>query len=144
MKLRIFFISLLLLQLSCGWAMAQRMAVSVPLANIRSGPGTGHDIIWKVEKYYPVQILKKSGDWYRFQDFEKDEGWIHKSLLQELETVITIAEACNIRNGPGTKSAILFTVGSGIPFKVLVRKGNWLEIQHADGDRGWIHKSLVW
>jgi len=27
---------------------------------------------------------------------------------------------------------------------VLTRKGNWIQVRHADGDKGWIHKSLVW
>ncbi len=144
MKTRIFFISLALVLLGSGVAMAQRMAVSASLANIRSGPGTQYDIIWKVEKFYPVLILKKSGNWFRFRDFEADEGWIHNSLLQNIDTIITTAEACNIRKGPGTKYDILFTAGKGIPFKVLNRRGSWLEIQHADGDRGWLHKSLVW
>jgi SH3-like domain-containing protein len=31
-----------------------------------------------------------------------------------------------------------------VPFKVLDRKGEWLHVEHADGDRGWIHSSLVW
>jgi len=35
-------------------------------------------------------------------------------------------------------------VDSGVPFKVLTRKGNWIQVRHADGDKGWIHKSLVW
>ena len=29
---------------------AERMAISVDVANIRSGPGAKYDIIWKVEK----------------------------------------------------------------------------------------------
>ena len=36
------------------------------------------------------------------------------------------------------------SVQDGIPFKVISRKGQWVHIEHADGDRGWIHKSLVW
>jgi len=39
---------------------------------------------------------------------------------------------------------IPFSVESGVPFKVLKRKGNWIFIQHGDGDKGWIHKSLTW
>ncbi|MBW1992954.1 MAG: SH3 domain-containing protein [Deltaproteobacteria bacterium] len=125
-------------------AHGERYAVSVPKANVRSGPGKQYDWIWQVEKYYPVQVLKKSGSWYLFRDFEGDEGWIHKSLLRKMSTVITRKKKCNSRAGPGTKYPIEFTVGEGIPFKVIERKGNWFHIEHADGDKGWIHKSLVW
>ncbi|MEA3280050.1 MAG: SH3 domain-containing protein [Thermodesulfobacteriota bacterium] len=125
-------------------ALAERLTIKVPLANIRSGPGTKYDIIWNVEKYHPVVVLEKSGPWYHFCDFEGDKGWIHKSLVDEISSVITNKVKCNIRSGPGTKYDILFTVEEGIPFKVIKSKGNWIYIQHADGDRGWIHKSLIW
>jgi SH3-like domain-containing protein len=125
-------------------AFAERLAVSSDTANIRSGPGTNYDILWKVEKYHPLFILKKTDVWYHFHDFEKDEGWIHESLVNKTPTVITKSDKCNVRSGPDTKDKILFTVDKGIPFKILSRKGNWIRIQHADGDMGWIHKSLVW
>ena len=125
-------------------AYAERLTVITPTANIRSGPGTQYKILWKVEKYHPLFVIKKSGDWYRFRDFENDQGWIHKSLLGSVETVITTEDICNIRSGPGTEFEILFTVEKGIPFKVLERDGSWIHIQHADGDQGWIHNSLVW
>ncbi|MBW2569353.1 MAG: SH3 domain-containing protein [Deltaproteobacteria bacterium] len=125
-------------------AFAERLTIKAPLANIRSGPGTNYDIIWKVGKYYPVDVLEKSGPWYHFSDFEADKGWIHKSLVNKILSVITNKIKCNIRSGPGTKYDILFTVEKGIPFKVIKSKGNWIYIQHADGDRGWIHNSLVW
>jgi len=125
-------------------AFAERLAVSSDTANIRSGPGTDHDILWKVEKYHPLFILKKTDVWYHFRDFEEDEGWIHESLVNRTPTVITNSDKCNVRSGPGTGNKILFAVDKGIPFKVLDRKGKWLRIQHADGDKGWIHESLVW
>jgi len=123
---------------------AERLAVSAPFANIRSGPGTNYDTLWQVEKFHPLQILKTSGKWYYFRDFEGDEGWIHSSLVQKIPALITIQDECNFRSGPGASFPVLFTVGKGIPFKVLEQKGNWFHVQHADGDKGWIHRSLVW
>jgi SH3-like domain-containing protein len=123
---------------------AERLSVSVSIANIRSGAGENYDILWAVEKYHPLDVLQKSGPWYHFRDFEKDEGWIHESLLSKISSVITKRENCNIRSGPGTSFATVLTVEKGIPFKVLERKNEWIHIQHADGDSGWINESLVW
>ncbi len=134
----------LFITLSSGVAMAERLAVSASVANIRSGPGTEYDIIWKVGKYHPIQIIKKSGTWYRFRDFEQDEGWIHKSLVSKIRTVITKKKKSNIRSGPGTRHKIVFTVEKGIPFRIIKRKGSWIFIEHADGDKGWIYEALVW
>lgn len=124
--------------------LAERMAVIGSTANVRSGPGTDHAVIWKVEKYHPVNITKVSGKWYQFKDFENDIGWIHKSLVKKISTVITKKDKCNVREGPGAKYDVLFIVDRGVPFKVEKRQGKWIRIQHADGDAGWIHQSLVW
>ena len=137
-------ISFLLIMLLAGVAGAERLAVSAPVANIRSGPGTSHTLLWKVEKYFPIRVIEKSGEWYHFEDFEGDKGWVHQSLVSNISTVVTKNDACNIRSGPGTSHTIILTVEKGIPFKVLEREGSWLQIEHADGDKGWIHKSLVW
>ena len=89
------------------------------MANIRSGPGASYDILWKVEKYYPIFVIEKKDPWIHFKDFEDDKGWVHKSLVRKLEAVITKKDLCNIRSGPGTGNKILFTVEKGIPFKVI-------------------------
>jgi len=127
-----------------GVALAERMAISSSIANIRSGPGKNYEVLWKVEKYHPIQVERKAGDWYSFADYEGDKGWVHKSLVQNIPTVITIKEKCNVRSGPGTNNPVVFSVGSGIPFKIIGKKGNWRQVLHADGDKGWIYKSLLW
>jgi len=123
----------------------QRVSVSVDSANVRTGPGTEHEIVWKgVEKHYPLLILDQAGSWYYVKDFENDTGWIFKKLVSKTPTVITTKGRCNVRKGPSVKKPLAFVVDSGVPFQVLSRKGNWIRVQHADGDKGWIHKSLVW
>ena len=133
-----------LLFICAGPALAQRLTVSADIANVRSGPGTQHAVIWQVEKYYPFEVLKKEKKWYYFKDFEGDHGWLHESLVGKVNAVVTTCSRCNIRSGPGTEYAKAFVVERGTPFKVTGKKGNWLRIEHAEGHRGWIYKSLVW
>jgi SH3-like domain-containing protein len=127
-----------------GEASARRLAVCVDKANIRSGPGTNHEILWSVGKYYPVDTVKKSGNWYKIRDFEDDEGWVFHSLLKKIPTVIVKAPLVNVREGPETKSRVVFQAEKGVSFKHVGKKGNWLKVQHADGEVAWIHKSLIW
>ncbi|MFO7884156.1 MAG: SH3 domain-containing protein [Desulfobacteraceae bacterium] len=122
----------------------ERLCIESKIANIRSGPGTDHEVLWQVEQYHPVNIVEKKGKWYRFTDFEGDSGWVHDSLVGKTRSVITIKDECNVRTGPGTDNSVTFLVEKGVPFKVLARKGNWLKIEHSDGDTGWIYKTLVW
>lgn len=141
---QIIIITVFSVLMLCPVARAERLAVAQPVANIRSGPGTNYHILWKIGRYHPLFIIKKSDAWYYFRDFEGDEGWVHKSLLGNTSTVITQKDTCNVRTKPGTKYPIAFTVEKGIPFKVIRRKGVWIHVQHDDGDKGWIHRSLVW
>ena len=143
MKRYLSIAALLVILSSIAWS-AQRLTVGVSTANIRSGPGKKHEVLWQVEKYYPIEVIEKSGHWYLFKDFEGDKGWIHDSLVRSIPSVITKNENCNIRSGAGTQFEILFAVEKGIPFKIVEEKGSWLHVRHADGDQGWIHKSLVW
>ena len=131
----------------CGTSAAERLCISAPIANIRSGPGTeGYDVLWKAEKYYPLEIIEKDGEWLYFKDFEGDKGWINNSLVGNMPTVVTVRDKCNLRSGPGTgpTETVIFTLEKGVPFMVLEKKGDWLHVQHADGEEGWLHKDLVW
>ena len=128
-----------------GIANAGRMSVRVEKANIRSGPGTGYEAMWMVEKYHPIMILKCVGKWCHISDFEGEKGWLRKDLLDKTSSVITKCEDCNVRSGPGTGyKTKMKNLPSGVPFKVLKTKGRWLNIRHKDGLTGWIHSSLVW
>lgn len=142
---KVFVAVMLLFWVAAEQAMAQeRMSVRTDTANIRSGPSLKEQTLWQVEKFYPLVVVEKKGEWRRVKDFEGDQGWIHSSMLDTSATVIVKSDQCNLRSGPGKQYDIAFTVEKGIPFKVVQTKGDWLEVQHADGDRGWLFKSLVW
>lgn len=144
MKLKKLGFAVLLLGIFSTAAFAERMTVNVSLGNARSGPGTDFKVLWKLEKYHPVEVVRTEGAWYYFQDFEGDKGWIHKDIVTKEPSVIAVKDKCNVRSGPGTDHGIVFTVEKGVPFKVVERKGEWIHIRHSDGDEGWIHRMLVW
>ncbi|SHJ34029.1 SH3-like domain-containing protein [Desulfatibacillum alkenivorans DSM 16219] len=127
-----------------GLAFAKRMSVAVDKANIRSGPGTNYDIIFRVERYFPVLVEDCVNDWCRFTDVDGQAGWLHRSLLDDVKSVITTKDKCNVRSGPGTNNKKVAIVEAGVPFKVLTTKGRWIKVEHVSGVVGWIHASLVW
>ena len=137
--------ALIVLLVMSGVAWAERLSVKASKANIRSGPGTsGYEVLWEVERYHPVEVIRKQDGWVYFQDFEGDNGWIYGKLLGTEATVITRTDLVNIRSGPGTEHAIAFKAEKGVPFRVLGRQGDWLHIASANGDKGYIHQKLVW
>jgi len=145
LPIRLIMLILLMSLVLAGTAWAERMSVDADKANIRSGPGTDkYDVLWEVERYHPVEVIRKQGDWVFFRDFEGDEGWIHATLLGKSATVITRTDMVNIRSAPGTQYDVIFKAERGVPFRVLKRQGDWIHIRSTDGDEGWIHKNVVW
>lgn len=149
LSILILMISSLMVVSGVGVVWAERVAVNVPEANMRSGPGMQYDTLWKAEQYTPLEVLEKdkTGEWIFFKDFEGTKAWVNKSLVSKMDTVITKLakqETCNIRKEPNANSDVLFKVERGVPFKVLKRQNDWIRVQHTDGDIGWIHKDLVW
>ena len=134
----------LLLVVPAALAGPKRMSVKVAVANVRQSPSRHAKVLWQVAKYHPFVIVARKGEWYKCRDFEGDTGWVSRAVLCSAATVITIKEDCNLRSGPGTKYPVRFVLDPEIPLKVISRKGRWLKVEHEDGDRGWIHASLVW
>jgi SH3-like domain-containing protein len=49
--------------------------------NVRSGPGTNYDVIFKAVKGVPFKVLERKGDWIHIRHVDGDTGWIHKILV---------------------------------------------------------------
>jgi SH3-like domain-containing protein len=141
---RLIFLTIFAIMAIANPAAAERVSVAADIANVRAQPDANAAVIWQVERYHPLNVVNKQDDWVLFEDFEGDRGWIHNSLLTDLDAVIVKKDSCNVRSGPGTDTDIRFTVDKGVPFKVLKKEGKWINVVHADGDDGWIHQSLVW
>lgn len=50
-------------------------------ANVRSGPGLEHEVLWEVEHGYPFKVLQRQGDWLQVTDGDEVEGWIFIELV---------------------------------------------------------------
>lgn len=135
--------SLIIAPLAAG---AERLAVSADVANVRSGPGTENTKLWQVKRNTPIEVIGSQDGWYLFKDFEGTKGWIHEDLVDDFETVAIKdgKDLVNIRSGPGTDHDVTLQAGEGVAFKVLDKEGDWLHVQHADGEKGWIHRAVIW
>lgn len=126
-----------------GASAAEYVSVSREGVNLRSGPGTGYQAIFKLPLHYPLRVLSSKGDWKKIQDYEKDKGWIHGSLVSSNNYVIVKKQECNVRSGPGTKNKKVGTVVKDVILKNEGSQGDWIKVSHPEIN-GWLHKSLVW
>ena len=134
----------LALTASSALASAETLCVKVPTANFRAGPGTSHDIVFKADEFFPVQVLEKKDGWAKVRDFEKEVAWVATRLLGDRDSVVIKVKKGNLRNEPGLKCELVGHVGYGEAFRVVKRKGKWLEVATTDKTLGWIHESLGW
>lgn len=135
--------------MSVSQASAEMTSIKGDKINLRKGPGTKYSILWEYGNGYPLRVVKKQGNWVKISDFEKDTGWIHKSLLQYNPHVIVKVNRhnngkINIRKGPGTKNEIVGKAHYGVVFKTVERKSGWIKVKHDTGLVGWIKESLLW
>lgn len=130
-------------------ASAEMTSVKGDKINLRKGPGTKYSIIWEYGNGYPVTVVKKQGNWVKVRDFEKDSGWIHKSLLHYSPHVVVKVNRntngkINIRKGPSTSKSVVGKAQYGVVFKTVKRKSGWINVEHESGLKGWIKESLLW
>lgn len=49
--------------------------------NVRSGPGTEHEVVTQAQYGDLLRTLEKSGDWVRVERETGEAGWVSKSLV---------------------------------------------------------------
>jgi SH3-like domain-containing protein len=59
------------------------------------------------------------------------------------EYVSVARDGINLRSGPSTDTAVLYELPSGFPLQVIERQGQWFKVTDYEGDKGWIHESVV-
>ena len=126
-------------------AMAETMlSVAAEQANVRSGPGAEYEVVWAAARHYPLEVLDRDGNWLQISDYENYEGWIYRTLLSAVPTVVVISKKANVREGPGMEYESLWVLEKDYSLKVLESDGDWLKVADEDEVSGWIHKSVTW
>jgi len=143
---RVLAIGILLAAVSVAWAQfraePEYRCVSEKRANVRERPSTDAPIVWRMWKFFPVQVVSYRGDWIRISDFEGDKAWMHESVLDETRCVQAKRQGAKLRKSPGGR--VLWLLDRGYPFRVFSKRGGWLEVSDLGSASGWIHESDVW
>jgi len=140
---KIFLLGLFLLLAST--CLAELVSVKHLPAELRDrAMVSGSSIVKELPRYAPLQILESGAAYLKVKDASGTTGYIHKSLVGSTPAVIVTAGAANVRSGAGTEFDILFTANRGESFKMTGKQQDWVQIETAAGQRGWIWQNLVW
>lgn len=125
------------------------LSVQGEKVSMRTDPDQKAKTIWEYGNGFPVEMLKRQGEWVMVKDFENDSGWIHKSKLLKGKAVIVKANpngerAINIRSGPGTENPIVANAYYGVVFVAQEKKDSWIQVSHESGISGWVKPEFLW
>ena len=114
-------------------------------ANIRVGPSKNYPIKIKyIKKNYPLKILDEYEDWRKVEDFQKNFGWIHKSLISGTRTGIILSnENKTIKLLNTLNGNVIGEIGRGNIVYLEKCKIDWCLVSFGNY-RGWIDKKNIW
>lgn len=116
---------------------------------LRANPNQKEKGLWEYGNGFPLEIVKKQGNWVYVKDFENDSGWIQRALLRNSKQVIVKAnrnesKPVNLHSGPHNNNQVVGTAYYGVVFSVLEKKGQWAHVHHDSGMNGWIKSNFLW
>ncbi|MFS0787783.1 SH3 domain-containing protein [Shouchella sp. 1P09AA] len=123
--------------------------------NVRTGPGTSHSIVTTLNKDQKVDLIAKSGQWYKIKAGNV-EGYVSEqflSIAKDSEDQIdeidedVIAEGkttarLNLRSQPNTSSSIRTTLSKGQTVQIVKQEGNWYFVR-VGFQTGWVSSEFV-
>ena len=114
-------------------------------ANIRVGPSTNYPIVIKyIHMNYPLKIVEEYDDWRKIEDFNKNNGWIHKSLISGNRTGIILSNnGDRIKIYNTIEGKIIGIIGKGNIISINKCKIDWCSIS-INEYKGWIYKNNIW
>ena len=128
---------------------AEVVAIAGDDINMRSGPGLEHEIIWKLDAGFPIEVVTSRGEWLQVRDFEGSIGWVHRKTTQKAASAIVKAnkgtdQQINVRKEPDVKAEVVARAGYGVVFRVLDKRDGWVKVEHGQGVVGWVDGRLLW
>ena len=114
-------------------------------SNIRVGPSKNYPIEIKyIKKNYPLKVLEEYEEWRKVEDFNRNIGWIHKSLITGTRTGIILSkDNKNIDLLNTLDGSIIGEIGKGNIVYLEKCKIDWCVISRGNY-RGWIDKTNIW
>ena len=114
-------------------------------SNIRIGSSKNYPIILKyILKNIPLEITDEYGNWRKVIDFEKNEGWLHSSLIKAERFGIIFSpyeESVQVLKKP--EGRVIGKIGKRNVVKIERCLKKWCLIS-INKNKGWISKINLW
>lgn len=129
-----------------------KYTVTADVLNVRSGAGTGHDVISKVKEGQVLQVIGQENGWFKVNvngqtgyvsgDFVTKGGNKGTTVQQGTGTYTVNVSSLNVRTGPSTSHTVLGSVNKGKTVQVVGEVQDWVKINF-NGGTGYVSKDFV-
>lgn len=137
-----------------GWVSSQYITattwtgyVTATNLNFRSAPGGS--ILGTLPKGTVVKIYGNDGAWLKvYASTLNKTGWVSGSYITRQKPATTVPKVVlqvntNVRKGPSTSYAILYTEKAGTFMDKLGESNGWVKVKSPSGIIGWVSGTLV-
>lgn len=168
---RLLLLTILILLLSAGSALAATGTITGSVVNIRGGPGTSHTKVGAITQGAQVEVINQSQGWYQIRFAGNRTGWVAGDLINVPSSTISkptptkaptppassststepaaaralevTGSVVNLRQGPGTTHPVVGKVDQGTRLSVLDSTPGWYQVTAPDGVQGYITAAYV-
>ena len=116
-------------------------------AQLRSGTGTGHNVLQTIPHDTIININRRSGSWLQVTR-NRQTGYVHEDSVRVATSPITpdrtgiLNTSSELRQGAGGNHVAIRTLSTGSNVIVLSQSGEWLRVR-AGNDEGWVREDHV-
>jgi SH3-like domain-containing protein len=120
-------------------------SINADEARMRTGPSTEFSVKWIYKrKDLPLKVIAVHTVWRKVEDPDKDQGWMHVSLLSPARTALVIGSGtANLRDAPNATGRIAWRVEPGVVGKIDDCQNGYCRFDNA-GRAGFIETSRLY
>ena len=143
-NLKIIFLFLFVLFFSSN-TLAEEIFLSLKKnkVNVRYGPSFESPVKFIYKKInLPIKQIDRKENWRRIIDLKNNSGWIHKSQLKKINSIIPLEDKI-LFDKPSNFSKPLAKIKKGRILVLQKCENNWCKIK-SESFQGWIKTNNIW
>ena len=140
---KIFIICFSLFSLSISSAEEIFLSLKKNKVNVRYGPSFDSPIKFIYKKSnLPIKQIDVKENWRRIIDLKNNSGWIHKSQLKKLNSIIPLEDKILFKK-PSNFSRPIAKIQKGRVLILQICENSWCKIKTGNFE-GWIKNNNIW
>ena len=130
--------------LNPAWG-AEFRSVAINGAILYDAPSFKANRLYLIGKYYPLEIVSRSGEWAKVRDAGGDLSWIAGNMLSDKRMLMVFANVVEVRDAPNESATIVFRAEKNVVLELAeTPSSTWIKLKHRDGQSGYARLNQLW